>query len=63
MATLPDAWDPTILEGLYYEDVILEIPDKFKYALTTNHLTFDNWYDAAIDTEIYSVNAAETAAA
>ena len=63
MATLPDAWDPTILEGLYYQDVIPEMPDLFTYVLTANHNTFDDWYDAVLDDEIYAVNEAETAAA
>ena len=63
MATLPEAWDQTILEGLIYQDLILEKPDRFTYTLTANHLTFDNWYDAVIDNEIYSVTTAETAAA
>ena len=63
MTTLPSSWDPTILEGLYYADVIAEVPEKFTYALTANDLVWDNWYDAATDAEIYSITAAESAAA
>jgi len=56
--SLPSYWDSTILEGLYYADVITEIPGKFTYALVANDLVWDNWYDAAIDSEIYSVTTA-----
>ena len=62
-ASLPDSWDPTIFEGIYYYDVIVEIPDTFTFALIANDLTWDNWYDAAIDDTIYSMTTAEAAAA
>ena len=63
MTALPSYWDPTILEGLYYADVIAETPGKFTYALTANDLVWDSWYDAATDAEIYTINSAEWAAA
>ena len=63
MATLPDSWDPTIVEGLFYYDVISASPDGFTYSLIADHLTFDSWHDAATDEEIYEVTVAESSAA